>query len=441
MIKTGPQQGGTIKHEIGHSLGLDHYFSDNPEVTAKWSELLILPSVMISGVNNHANVKQVTATDIQKVRSIYGSEGFFAFSPEPTPKLPTPPPTPKPVPKPIPKFVPPKIPTQPFERIDITLSKIEVDRYTTEMIKIIGDISKEEFLKGQNVYLTLKKPDGSTETLKITPTRKGHFETTLVFDNDSMRGFYEIWSIYMEQRDQNMDIVFEVVTKGKKTSSPIEPTRTITSSPSISGIGGFEVSFLDYKYTFSGLLGGYNQYVRLIAENECPFKKQVHKQDYNLSSKRNTEATFSFHQLSQGKPDQCTMHLTMSDFDGNVLDQTTVNYKIQTSKKPEITQKQERVPNWIKNNAKWWADDSITDREFTDGIEYLIESKILSISDKVKSRSSDNVDVPDWIKNNAKWWAEGKIGDDEFLSGIHYLVEQGVIKVRLVEMMNGLGIK
>jgi len=449
MIKTGPQQGGTIKHEIGHSLGLDHYFSDNPEVEAKWSKLSILPSVMISGINNHADVKQVTGIDIQKVRSVYGSEGFYAFSPEPTPKLPTPQPTPKP----IPKFVPPKIPTQPFERIDITSSTIEVEPYSTEMIKIIGDISKEEFLKGQNVYLTLKKPDGSTETLKITPTRKGHFETTLVFDNDSMRGFYEIWAIYMEQRDRNMDIVFEVVTKGKKTTSPIEPIRIITSSPNISGIGEFDVSYSDDKYTFSGDLGGYNQYVRLIAENECPSKKEVHKQDYLLSSKRNTEASFTFQQLSQGKPDQCTIYLTMYDFDGIVLDQTTVNYKIQSSKKTEITQslethpfamiqKQERVPEWIKNNAKWWSEGAIADNDFTSGIQFMIKENIMVIPDlpeevtqmelKDEKRAMGmerEQNVPDWVRNNAGWWADGLISEDDFVNGIKYLVEQGIIKV------------
>jgi len=37
--------------------------------------------------------------------------------------------------------------------------------------------------------------------------------------------------------------------------------------------------------------------------------------------------------------------------------------------------------------------------------------------------------IPDWIKNNAKWWSEGKIPDDDFISGIKYLVEQGIIRV------------
>jgi len=273
-VRTGPQQGGTIMHEIGHSLGLDHYFSDNPDVTSSWSQLSILPSVMISGINNHADVKQVTNVDIQKVRSIYGSEGFYAFGITPIPQpipLPTPEPTPEPIPEPTPVYVPPKIPIEPFEQIHITSSKIEVEPYSTEMIKIIGDISEEEFHRGQSVYLILEKPDGSTETLKIMATSKGHFETTLVFDNNSMRGFYEIWAVYMENRDRNMDIVFEVVTKGKEAINPLDLTKETTPSSTVSGIGKFDVSFSDNEYTFSGYLGGYDQYVRLIAENECPY--------------------------------------------------------------------------------------------------------------------------------------------------------------------------
>ena len=37
--------------------------------------------------------------------------------------------------------------------------------------------------------------------------------------------------------------------------------------------------------------------------------------------------------------------------------------------------------------------------------------------------------VPDWIKNNAKWWADGQITDQDFVKGIQYLVEKGIIRV------------
>ena len=37
--------------------------------------------------------------------------------------------------------------------------------------------------------------------------------------------------------------------------------------------------------------------------------------------------------------------------------------------------------------------------------------------------------IPYWIKNNAKWWSDDKISDDDFLSGIKYLVENNIIKL------------
>jgi phosphonate transport system substrate-binding protein len=37
--------------------------------------------------------------------------------------------------------------------------------------------------------------------------------------------------------------------------------------------------------------------------------------------------------------------------------------------------------------------------------------------------------VPDWVKNNAAWWAEGTVDDQTFLNGIEFLIENGVINV------------
>lgn len=38
--------------------------------------------------------------------------------------------------------------------------------------------------------------------------------------------------------------------------------------------------------------------------------------------------------------------------------------------------------------------------------------------------------IPTWIKNNAKWWSEGKVSDSEFLNAMEYLIDQNVITVR-----------
>jgi len=43
-------------------------------------------------------------------------------------------------------------------------------------------------------------------------------------------------------------------------------------------------------------------------------------------------------------------------------------------------QSDQKIPVWIKNNAGWWASDNISETEFLNSIEYLIEKKIIPIS-------------------------------------------------------------
>ena len=41
----------------------------------------------------------------------------------------------------------------------------------------------------------------------------------------------------------------------------------------------------------------------------------------------------------------------------------------------------------------------------------------------VPSVSSQDAVIPDWIKNNAGWWADGLIDDGSFVSGIQWLYQ------------------
>jgi hypothetical protein len=35
--------------------------------------------------------------------------------------------------------------------------------------------------------------------------------------------------------------------------------------------------------------------------------------------------------------------------------------------------------------------------------------------------------IPPWVKNNAKYWSDGSITDDEFVQSIQYLIANGII--------------
>lgn len=86
------------------------------------------------------------------------------------------------------------------------------------------------------------------------------------------------------------------------------------------------------------------------------------------------------------------------------------------------------IPFWIRNTAGWWGNDQIRDREFVQGLQYLINTGVISVS---SSSSQGNIpqEIPSWIKNNAKWWSEGQISDKEFVRGIEFLVSNGIITV------------
>lgn len=57
------------------------------------------------------------------------------------------------------------------------------------------------------------------------------------------------------------------------------------------------------------------------------------------------------------------------------------NHRIQVFQlSQEFDNKDYNIPNWIKNNAKWWADGQISDNDFVKGIEFLIKIGIIRIS-------------------------------------------------------------
>ena len=86
------------------------------------------------------------------------------------------------------------------------------------------------------------------------------------------------------------------------------------------------------------------------------------------------------------------------------------------------------IPDWIKNNAGWWADGSIDDGSFLSGISYLIQNNIIVVP-PTDAGSESSGTVPEWVKNTAGWWADGTIDDGTFVSAIQYLIKQGLIQV------------
>jgi hypothetical protein len=110
------------------------------------------------------------------------------------------------------------------------------------------------------------------------------------------------------------------------------------------------------------------------------------------------------------------------------IPQEMVSFEIVVGDVEEHVEETSAIPEWIKSNAGWWADGTITDSDFITGIQYLIQQDILSVP-QTSVTGGQEEGIPNWIKNNAGWWAEGLISDDDFLNGIQYLIGIGLISV------------
>ncbi len=89
----------------------------------------------------------------------------------------------------------------------------------------------------------------------------------------------------------------------------------------------------------------------------------------------------------------------------------------------------QNIPEWIKNNAGWWATGQIDDGSFVQGIQWMIKEDIMKIPKTQQGTGSGASEIPEWIKNNAGWWATGQIDDGSFVQGIQWMIKEGIIKL------------
>ena len=54
-------------------------------------------------------------------------------------------------------------------------------------------------------------------------------------------------------------------------------------------------------------------------------------------------------------------------------------------------------------------------------------ASVLLLTSLVGSVDANN--VPDWVKNNAGWWADGTLTENEFVNALQYLIKMGIMKV------------
>ena len=119
---------------------------------------------------------------------------------------------------------------------------------------------------------------------------------------------------------------------------------------------------------------------------------------------------------------------------GQVDDETKSEPRIvkPEPEKPPVTPEVKPVtiiPEWIKNQSNWWVNGVISDSQFIQSIQYLMENEIIIIPNLPESGQETEDSVPPWFKQSTKYWLSGQTTELEFANSLEYLVKKGIIRI------------
>ena len=142
----------------------------------------------------------------------------------------------------------------------------------------------------------------------------------------------------------------------------------------------------------------------------------------------NPDTTFSYDLTSDAKLSEGEHAMRVQYGSSKVTVQQT-SFMISSGDSISLEKADTVIPEWVRNNAGWWAEGSIDDGSFVQGIQFMIKEGLMSIPATEQGASSQGNSIPEWIKNNAGWWAEGSIDDGSFVQGIQFMIKEGLMRV------------
>ena len=277
------------------------------------------------------------------------------------------------------------------------------------ILQVFGNI--ENFDRGSRLDLTINGPNNFTKELETLPSSTGEFSTSVILDADWEKGNYSLIANY---RGNEVGTVSFAITDVE-----------FAEPKGISTVGTIEVEQESYVVvsdrTIVEISGEVFNYQEDIPITFSLSKPDGETSQFTVSPRKDNSYVARITIMSDWP--EGTYHVTgMYD----EKDLGTVLFSVSKSSSASVA-----IPEWVRNNAKWFAEGVISESDFTTGIEFMINSGIIKIPNipEAESRVSES-SVPEWVKNNAKWWSDGLISDDDFVKGIQYLVQKGIIRIK-----------
>jgi hypothetical protein len=285
----------------------------------------------------------------------------------------------------------------------------------------------DELLFGHEISFMIIAPNGniiSIEKLTVDSTKK--FQTELIAGDMLMNnsGTYTVLAMYGEENGAaKSTFIFEQATS---IVDQDDSKKNILLNFDFVNPAQRILEHIDYKITVSKngvIIFGPTSLIHSVTGSESIPIMMKEGQSYDVIIEVN-EIKF------QSIPTETMSFSIMTDSE-NLQSKFSSNntFKINLAIGRDPSPDPNLIPEWIKNNANWWANGQINDDSFIQGIQYLVKEKIIDIPDLPYPASWMDNSVPLWVKNNASWWADDLIPEEDFIKGIKFLVEKGVIQI------------
>lgn len=85
------------------------------------------------------------------------------------------------------------------------------------------------------------------------------------------------------------------------------------------------------------------------------------------------------------------------------------------------------IPEVIRQFLIEWLNEKMPDGYLIDAFQRYVDPKLIEIPFEINDENILEIDIPDWVKNVAYWWVLGMISDKDFAQMTNYLVDEKII--------------
>jgi hypothetical protein len=92
------------------------------------------------------------------------------------------------------------------------------------------------------------------------------------------------------------------------------------------------------------------------------------------------------------------------------------------------------IPTVISQFLIEWLTEKISDGYLIDAFQKYVDPELISIPFEINEENIHQINIPKWVKNIAYWWIQGGISDKDFAQVINYLIDENIISSNIKDV-------